>query len=81
MTKPEDLIDKHALAEAFFNHPKWSAYKDFAKEYLSAMSDYLAKHPEKSPDPYFEFFIEIITLVRHEQEKIQFKNEIGDEDV
>ena len=75
MTKPEDLIEKHALAEAFFNHPKWAAYADFAKQYLHGMADYLAKHPEKSPDPYFEFFIEMITMVRHEQDRLDDKEE------
>ena len=72
MTKidPEDLMDKHALAEAFFNHPKWAAYKQYAKDYLASMCEYLAKNPKKSPDPYFEFFVDIITIVRHEQNRI-----------
>ena len=60
-------------AEVFFENPKWAQFKQFVKDYLDGMQAYLKKHPEKTIDPYMEFFCDLMIAVKNEQERIDFK--------
>lgn len=59
-------------AVAFLQHPKFLQYKHFVDDYVEAMKKYIEKHPEKSTEPYMEFFADLMQQLSFEQEKADF---------
>jgi hypothetical protein len=74
--KKDEIMDT-LLAKEFLEHPKWGQHKNFVVDYLRSMADYLGKNPEKSSEPYLDFFTDLMTRVKHEQDKLDFQDDIG----
>ena len=61
-------------AKTFQENPKWAGHTQFVEDYLEGMVLYLSKHPNKSVKPYMEFFCDLMTILKHEQDKFEFEN-------
>jgi len=78
MTKNDEdnKVMNTEVAKAFLEHPKWATHKEFVVDYLRAMANYLEKNPGKSVDPFLEFFTDLMTILKHEQERLDFETEM-----